>query len=55
MRGCEDPTVDDTALPRDGDVWPIALSRFNREKADDPGGWAWSPRGVWDAPPPAPC
>jgi hypothetical protein len=35
--------------PRDGDVWPIALSRFNTEKAEDSGGWAWSPHGVWDS------
>lgn len=39
--------------PRDGDVWRIDFSRFNRYKeappADDPGGWAWSPHGVWDS------
>ena len=35
--------------PQDGDVWPIALSRFNTRKGDDSGGWAWSPHGVWDS------
>jgi hypothetical protein len=39
--------------PRDGDVWRIDFSRFNQYKeaapAQDPGGWAWSPHGVWDS------
>ena len=45
---------DDRALPpRDGDVWQMDFSRFNQYKeappAKDPGGWAWSPHGVWDS------
>jgi hypothetical protein len=39
--------------PRDGDVWRMDFSRFNQYKeappATDPGGWAWSPHGVWDS------
>ncbi len=39
--------------PRDGDVWAMDFSRFNTYKeaapARDPGGWAWSPHGVWDS------
>lgn len=39
--------------PRDGDEWRMDFSRFNRYKeappANDPGGWAWSPHGVWDS------
>ena len=39
--------------PEDGDVWRMDFSRFNQYKeaspADDPGGWAWSPHGVWDS------
>jgi hypothetical protein len=39
--------------PREGDVWRMDFSRFNRYKeaapANDPGGWAWSPHGVWDS------
>lgn len=39
--------------PRDQDVWRIDFSRFNQYKeappANDPGGWAWSPHGVWDS------
>ena len=39
--------------PRDGDVWAMDFSRFNQYKeaapANDPGGWAWSPHGVWDS------
>ena len=39
--------------PRDGDEWRIDFSRFNQYKeappAKDPGGWAWSPHGVWDS------
>ena len=38
---------------RDGDEWRMDFSRFNRYKeappANDPGGWAWSPHGVWDS------
>ncbi len=46
--------ADGRALPpRDGDVWRIDFSRFNQYKeaapSDDPGGWAWSPHGVWDS------
>lgn len=39
--------------PKDGDVWRMDFSRFNTYKeappADDSGGWAWSPHGVWDS------
>jgi hypothetical protein len=39
--------------PRDGDVWRMDFSRFNQYReappAEDPGGWAWSPHGVWDS------
>lgn len=39
--------------PRDADVWRMDFSRFNQYKeappADDSGGWAWSPHGVWDS------
>lgn len=39
--------------PRDGDVWRMDFSRFNQYKAappaNDSGGWAWSPHGVWDS------
>lgn len=39
--------------PRDHDVWRMDFSRFNQYKeappANDPGGWAWSPHGVWDS------
>ncbi len=39
--------------PRDGDVWRIHFSRFNTYRealpAQDSGGWAWSPHGVWDS------
>jgi hypothetical protein len=38
--------------PREGDVWRMDFSRFNQYKeappSQDPGGWAWSPHGVWD-------
>lgn len=45
---------DDTRLPpRDKDVWRMDFSRFNQYKeappANDSGGWAWSPHGVWDS------
>jgi hypothetical protein len=47
-------TPDGRALPpRDGDEWRMDFSRFNQYKeappAKDPGGWAWSPHGVWDS------
>jgi hypothetical protein len=39
--------------PEEGDIWRMDFSRFNQYKeappADDPGGWAWSPHGVWDS------
>jgi len=39
--------------PQDHDVWRMDFSRFNQYKeappADDSGGWAWSPHGVWDS------
>ena len=39
--------------PEDHDVWRMDFSRFNQYKeappANDPGGWAWSPHGVWDS------
>ncbi len=39
--------------PRDQDTWRMDFSRFNQYKeappAKDPGGWAWSPHGVWDS------
>jgi hypothetical protein len=41
------------APPRDGDVWRMDFSRFNAyteaPPAEDSGGWAWSPHGVWDS------
>ncbi len=39
--------------PEDGDTWRMDFSRFNTYKqappSKDPGGWAWSPHGVWDS------
>lgn len=39
--------------PEDHDVWRMDFSRFNQYKeappSEDPGGWAWSPHGVWDS------
>lgn len=37
--------------PKSGDVWRMDFSRFNTYKApaNDSGGWAWSPHGVWDS------
>ena len=39
--------------PRPGDVWRMDFSRFNQYKAappaNDSGGWAWTPHGVWDS------
>jgi len=39
--------------PEDQDIWRMDFSRFNQYKeappANDPGGWAWSPHGVWDS------
>jgi len=45
---------DDRSLPPlDEDVWRMDFSRFNQYKeappAEDNGGWAWSPHGVWDS------
>jgi hypothetical protein len=39
--------------PKDGDIWRMDFSRFNQYKAalpaNDSGGWAWSPHGIWDS------
>ena len=39
--------------PEDGDTWRMDFSRFNQYKeaapANDSGGWAWRPHGVWDS------
>lgn len=39
--------------PRPGDTWRMDFSRFNQYKeaapADDSGGWAWTPHGIWDS------
>ncbi len=39
--------------PREGDVWRMDFSRFNKYReappAVDSGGWAWSAHGVWDS------
>lgn len=39
--------------PKDQDIWRMDFSRFNQYKeappANDSGGWAWSPHGVWDS------
>lgn len=39
--------------PQDQDIWRMDFSRFNQYKeappSEDPGGWAWSPHGVWDS------
>ena len=39
--------------PKDQDTWRMDFSRFNQYKeappANDSGGWAWSPHGVWDS------
>ena len=39
--------------PKDQDMWQMDFSRFNQYKeappAEDNGGWAWSPHGVWDS------
>lgn len=39
--------------PRDGDIWRVDVSRFNKNKAPgepkDSGGWAWSYHGIWDS------
>jgi hypothetical protein len=48
-------TMDDGASlpPKELDVWRMDFSRFNQYKeappADDSGGWAWSPHGIWDS------
>lgn len=43
--------------PQEEDVWRMDFSRFNQYKeappANDSGGWAWSPHGVWDSHVPA--
>jgi hypothetical protein len=46
--------ADGRALPpRDGDVWRMDFSRFNKYReappAEDSGGWAWSAHGIWDS------
>ena len=42
-----------TLPPEDQDIWRMDFSRFNQYKeappANDAGGWAWSPHGVWDS------
>ena len=42
-----------TLPPRPGDTWRMDFSRFNTYRAgpqaEDSGGWAWSPHGVWDS------
>jgi hypothetical protein len=47
------PTKGRALPPCDGDVWRMDFSRFNQYKAaspaNDSGGWAWSPHGVWDS------
>ena len=39
--------------PLDKDIWRMDFSRFNQYReappANDAGGWAWSPHGVWDS------
>ena len=39
--------------PRDGDVWRMDFSRFNKYReaapAEDSGGWALSAHGIWDS------
>jgi len=37
--------------PLKGNTWRMDFSRFNvkKGKANDSGGWAWSPHGVWDS------
>ena len=39
--------------PMPNDVWRMDFSRFNQykeaEPAEDSGGWAWSPHGIWDS------
>lgn len=52
--GMEVLAMDDFTLPpHDKDVWRMDFSRFNQYKAappaNDSGGWAWSPHGVWDS------
>ncbi len=46
--------TDGRALPpRDGDIWRMDFSRFNKYReappAEDSGGWAWSAHGIWDS------
>ena len=52
--GMEVLAMDDMSLPpKDQDIWRMDFSRFNQYKeappANDSGGWAWSPHGVWDS------
>lgn len=52
--GFEALATDGRALPpNEGDLWRMDFSRFNQYKAappaNDSGGWAWSPHGVWDS------
>ena len=39
--------------PKEHDVWRMDFSRFNQYReappANDSGGWAWSPHGIWDS------
>lgn len=39
--------------PQPQDTWRMDFSRFNQYKeaapAEDSGGWAWSPHGIWDS------
>lgn len=39
--------------PQPEDIWRMDFSRFNQYKeaapAEDSGGWAWSPHGIWDS------
>jgi len=39
--------------PLANDTWRMDFSRFNQYKeaqpANDSGGWAWSPHGIWDS------
>ena len=53
VRGDERERLAHGRVGRDGDEWRMDFSRFNTYKeaapAKDPGGWAWSPHGVWDS------
>lgn len=46
--------ADGRALPpKNGDIWRMDFSRFNKQKAEPPakdsGGWVWSRHGIWDS------